>query len=153
MYTREQASAIKREFWTSLGTYLAPYRSSEGNRVNWLNYKTGLKNVYFRMDADKRKASIAIEITHADEGIQELFFEQFVELKNVLNGYLAEEWEWELHSSDENGKIISRIFKELNGVSVFKQDDWPALISFFKPRILKLDEFWNDAKYAFDSLK
>ena len=105
------------------------------------------------MDADKRKASIAIEITHADEGIQELFFEQFVELKNVLNGYLAEEWEWELHSSDENGKIISRIFKELNGVSVFKQDDWPALISFFKPRILKLDEFWNDAKYAFDSLK
>ncbi len=153
MYTREQASALKREFWTSLGTYLAPHRSEDGERVNWLNYKTGLKNVYFRMDANKRTASIGIEITHPDPGIQELFFEQFSELKNVLHGYLEEEWEWVLHTTDENDKTISRIYKQLAPVNVFKQEDWPMLISFFKPRILKLDEFWNDAKYSFNSLK
>ncbi len=96
---------------------------------------------------------MAIEITHPDAGIQELFFEQFLELKNVLHSVLDEEWEWQLHTTDENGKIVSRIFKQLDGVSIFNKNDWPVLISFFKPRIIALDEFWSDAKYAFDALK
>jgi hypothetical protein len=153
MYTREQASQIRKEFWTAFGSYMAPIKSAEGVRINWLNYKTGLKNVYFRLDADKRNAFVGIEITHPDEGIQELFFEQFQELKTILKSYLNEEWEWLLHTTDENGKTICRIYTELNNVNVFNKNDWPALISFFKPRILALDEFWSDAKYSFESLK
>ncbi|WP_207425577.1 DUF4268 domain-containing protein [Pedobacter sp. SYSU D00535] len=153
MYTREEASQIRREFWTTLGNYLAPYKSAEGAKVNWLNYKTGLKNVYFRMDADKRSASISIEITHPDLGIQELFFEQFLELKNILQGYMDEEWEWILHTSDENGKTISTISKKIFEVNIFRKEDWHKLISFLKPRMLALDEFWSDAKYSFESLK
>ncbi|WP_207421447.1 DUF4268 domain-containing protein [Desertivirga brevis] len=153
MYTREQASQIRKEFWTAFGSYMAPIKSVEGVRVNWLNYKTGVKDVYFRLDADKRNAFVGIEITHPDEGIQELFFEQFQELKTILKSYLNEEWEWLLHTTDENGKIICRIYTELNNVNVFNKNDWPALISFFKPRILALDEFWSDAKYSFESLK
>ena len=121
--------------------------------MNWVNYKTGIKHVYFRMEAGKKSASIAIEITHPDAGIRELFFEQFLELRNVLHAALNENWEWELHIIDEGGKTISRIFKQLDGVSIFNKNDWPALISLFKPRIIALDEFWSDAKYAFDALK
>ena len=153
MYSRDQASQLRKEFWTTFGNYMSMTLSAEGIKTNWLNYKTGLKNVYFRLDADKRKASIAIEITHTDPGIRELFFEQFTELKSLLNGYLNENWEWELNSQDENGKIISRIYKDLQGVNVYNKQDWPALISFFKPRIIALDEFWSDAQYSFDSLK
>jgi len=153
MYTREQASLIRKEFWTTFGNYMSPIKNSEGEKINWINYKTGLKNVYFRLDADKRTASIGIEITHPDAGIQELFFEQFEELKTLLQGYLNEEWDWVLHASDESGKTISRIYKEIDKVNVFDKNKWPELISFFKPRILALDEFWNDAKYSFDSLK
>lgn len=153
MYTREQASLIRKEFWTTFGNYMSPQLSAEGLKTNWLNYKTGLKHVYFRLDADKRSASVAIEITHPDISIQELFYEQFLELKRLLNGYLGEEWEWVLHTSDENGKTISKIYTEINGVNVFNKDDWHKLISFFKPRIIALDEFWSDAKYSFDSLK
>lgn len=153
MYSREQASQIKKEFWTTFGNYMSMTLSSEGLKINWLNYKTDLKNVYFRLDADKKKASIAIEITHPDIEIQELFFEQFQELKNVLKGYLGEDWDWVLHTRHENEKTISRIYKDLDAVNVFNKNDWQRLISFFKPRIIALDEFWNDAKYAFDSLK
>jgi hypothetical protein len=71
----------------------------------------------------------------------------------MLQGYVSEEWEWSLHTSDANGKIISRIYKEIKPVNVFNQDDWPTLITFFKSRIIALDEFWSDAKYSFDSLK
>ena len=121
--------------------------------MNWLNYKTGFKHVYFRMRAEKKTASIGIELTHPDPEIQELFFEQFLELKALLHEYVGEEWEWGLHTRDESGKVISRIYTELSPVSIFNQDDWPALISFFKPRIIALDEFWSDARYTFESLK
>lgn len=153
MYTREQTSQLRQAFWTAFGQYMAPVLSAEGMRTNWINYKTGLKDVFFRMQADKKQASIAIELNHPDVEIQELFFEQFIELKQVLHRVLEEEWEWDLHTTDENGKTVSRIYKKISGVSVFNQDDWPELISFFKPRIIALDEFWSNAMYSFDKLK
>lgn len=153
MYSKDEASQLKQAFWTAFGQYIAPHLSAEGLKINWVNYKTGIKHLYFRMQADKHKASIAIEITHPDTGIQELFFEQFLELKNILHSYLNETWEWQPHTTDEYGKPISRIFKETNPVNIFNQADWPAIISFLKPRIIALDEFWSDARYSFDALK
>lgn len=153
MYSKEQASQLKQAFWTAFGQYIAPHLSAEGLRTNWVNYKTGIKNLHFKMQADKKSASIAIEMSHSDPGIQELMFEQFLEFKNILNASLNEEWEWQLHVQDENDRTLSRIVKILPGVSIFKQEDWPALISFFKPRIIALDEFWSDAKDSFDTFK
>jgi len=152
MYKKEQASQLRQAFWTAFGQYIAPLPSADGVKVNWLNYKTGHKHVYFRMQADNRKASIGIELTHPDVELQELYFDQFKELKNVLQEYLGEEWAWQLHTTDETGKTISRIYKEIAPVNMFNQDDWPQLISFFKPRIIALDEFWSNARYSFDSL-
>jgi hypothetical protein len=153
LYTKDEASQLRQAFWTTFGQYISPQLSSEGLRVNWINYKTGLKYVYFKMDAGKHTATISIELIHPDAGIQELFFEQFAEFKNILHGYLNEDWAWELHHRDEEGKITSRIYKQLNNVSIFNKNDWPALISFFKPRIIALDEFWNDVKDGFEALR
>jgi len=153
LYSKEQASQLKQAFWTAFGQYIAPHLSAEGLRTNWVNYKTGIKNLHFKLQADKKSASIAIEMSHPDPGIQELMFEQFLEFKNILNASLNEEWEWQLHEQDENYKTVSRIVKTLPGVSIFKQEDWPGLISFFKPRIIALDDFWSDAKDSFDTFK
>lgn len=153
MYTKDEASRIRQAFWTTFGRYIAPHPSAEGMKVNWLNYKTGIRHVYFRMHADNRHGTIGIEITHPDPGVQELFFLQFTELKTMLESMMGEDWVWELHSTDAQGRIISRIYKEIAPVNVFDQADWPALISFLKPRMTALDEFWTDAKYSFDGLK
>ncbi|GAB3815750.1 hypothetical protein GCM10028895_10250 [Pontibacter rugosus] len=150
MYTREQASQLRQEFWTTFGQYLTPLLSAEGLRVNWINYKTGAKSVHFRMNADKKSGNIAIELTHADVELQELIFEQLVAHKSMLEEALGEEWEWELHATDENGRIISRVYKEIAPANVFNKEDWPKLISFFKPRIIALDEFWSNARYSFE---
>jgi hypothetical protein len=153
MYTREQASQLRQAFWTTFGQYMNPVLSAEGFKANWLNYNTGFKNVYFRMQADKRVASIGIELTHPDTEIQEMFFDLFLAHKTMLHDCLGEDWEWLLHTSDENGKVISRIYREISPVSIFNRDDWPQLISFFKPRIMALDQFWSDAQYAFEELR
>ncbi|MGV3585731.1 MAG: DUF4268 domain-containing protein [Adhaeribacter sp.] len=153
MYTREQASQLRQAFWTTFGQYMAPVLSAEGLKPNWLNYNTGQKHVYFRMKADKSTASIGIELTHPDPEIQEIFFDQFTTLKTYLHEQVGETWDWTLHTQDENGKIISRIYKEISPVNLFNRDDWPTLISFFKPRIIALDQFWGDAQYSFEDLR
>jgi len=153
MYSREEASRIREEFWTVFGQYLSPYRSVAGEKVNWVNYKTGIKHIYFRMQATKRDAFISIDVAHPDTGIQELFFEQFLEYQQIFNDIMGEEWIWKLHTTDEYGKTISRIYKEIEHVNIFDKKDWPQLISFFKPRILALDNFWYDVKDTFDALK
>lgn len=153
MFSKAEASQLRHQFWTTFGQYIRPQLSADGEKVNWINYKTGIKHVHFKMEAENRKARISIEISHYDTGIQELFFEQFKELKNILQNQLNEEWEWQLHYFDNEGKTISRIYAELENASIFNREDWPKLISFFKPRIIALDEFWSVAKYSFDALK
>jgi len=153
MYSKDEASRLKQSFWTAFGQYISPHPSAEGLKINWINYKTGIKHLHFKMHADNYSAFIAIEISHPDSGIQELIFEQFTAYRTMLTSILGEEWEWQLHISDENFKTISRISKSLHDVSIFKGEDWPTLISFFKPRIIGLDEFWTDAQYSFGLFK
>jgi hypothetical protein len=152
MFTRAEASLMKQEFWTAFGKYMSPILSAEGMKVNWVNYHTRLRDVHFRMDADQKSAAIYISIQHADPEIQELYFEQFLELKDLLHATLQEEWEWQLRVPVD-GKIIARIYKEISDVSVFNKDQWPELISFFKQRIIALDSFWENARYSFEALK
>ena len=104
------------------------------------------------MDAQPKSATISISMEHADPGIQELYFQQFLQFKTLLHKILGETWEWQLHV-DVEGKVISRIYNALPDASFLNKDDWPDLISFFKPRIIALDHFWENAKYSFDSLR
>lgn len=152
MFTREETSLIKQAFWTTFGKYMSPIPSAEGIKINWVNYHTRIKDLHFRMDAGAKLATIAIIVQHADPAIQELYYEQFLELKDLLHATLEEEWEWNLHVPGEGGKIITRIYKEISGVSVFNKNHWPELISFFKQRIIALDSFWENARYNFEAL-
>ena len=153
MYTRQQASRIREEFWTTFGRYMAPVLSAEGEKINWINYKTGEKGIQFKMNADTEKASVAIEINFQDTAMQKLYFEQFLQFRNLFENRMKEDWKWEMHSKDEHGKIISKIYKNLTGVSIFKKEDWPQLITFFKQHLIALDAFWSEVKYSFEALK
>jgi hypothetical protein len=131
---------------------MSPIVSAEGLKINWVNYHTRVKDVYFRMDTSPRSAFISISMEHADPAVQELFFHQFEEFKSLLHDILGEQWNWQMHD-EVDGKIVSRIYKGLPGVSVLNKDQWSELISFFQPRIIALDLFWADAKYSFEALK
>ncbi|MFC4874345.1 DUF4268 domain-containing protein [Negadavirga shengliensis] len=152
MYTKNQVSKTKQAFWTIFGQYLKPVPSAEGAKVQWQNYKTGIKKIFFRMRAEKDFASISIEITHPDPDVRELFFDQFEQFGKLLEMETGESWEWEKEAVDEYGGALKRIGKRLEGVNVMNEEDWPAIISFLKPRIIALDRFWANVKYGFEGL-
>ena len=152
MYSKQEASQLRQEFWTVFGKYMLPILSVEGEKVNWINYKTGEKNIYFKMDADNKTATISIQLNHPDKEIRSLYFQQFIALKKILTEALNEEWKWKENTVDDLGIEVSKIYKSIEGVSIYKKEDWPTLISFFKPGIIALDEFWSSAKYSFRSI-
>ena len=153
MYSKQESSQLRQEFWTVFGQYMSPILSAEGEKINWINYKTGERNIHFKMETHTRFARIAIELSHPDTDIQQIYFDQFILLKNLLSSSLEEEWNWTSNEvNNETGKIISKIFITLDGKSVLNKADWPDLISFFKSRIIKLDQFWSSARYAFELL-
>jgi hypothetical protein len=153
MYSKHEAAVLKQEFWTTFGLYMNPVLSSDGEKINWVNYKTGEKYIRFKMHADSRSAFIGIVLIHKDSGVRELYFDQLLEVKNIMESIIPGPWQWLLHSQDENGQPISIVYDEIEGVSIYKKEDWPMLISFFKPRIVALDEFWSMVKYSFEALK
>jgi hypothetical protein len=152
MYSRAETTKIRKDFWTAFGLYMKPVPNAEGRRTHWQNYKTGIKDIYFRMKAERDFASIGIEITHNDPELQQLYYEQLMEFKKLLETELKECWEWEMHTYDEHGKVISRIQKVISNLNIMNPDDWPAIISFLKPRIIALDAFWSNIKPAFEEL-
>ena len=150
MFSKQEAVQLKQQFWISFGQYMMPVPSAEGIKINWVNYKTGIKDLYFKMEADNRRAMISIVISHAVAARQHAIFNQFIQTKTLLTEALQEEWTWELQVPDENNKIVSRLYTSLDGVNIFRKEDWPAIISFFKPRMIALDAFWNEVKFSFE---
>jgi hypothetical protein len=153
MFKRRESSRLRQEFWSTFGKYMSPVPSAEGLKINWINYRTNIKDVYFRMDATHQSAMISISLEHQDPTIREIYFQQFQLFETLLLEALEEEWEWQPHVVVMEDKVISRIYKEITGLSIFNKEDWPALISFFKPKIIALDRFWEDARYSFEELK
>nr|WP_276900979.1 DUF4268 domain-containing protein [Pedobacter kyonggii] len=152
MYSKEEAVRLRQQFWISFGQYMKPIPSASGSTVNWTNYKTGVKNIFFKMDVDNKKAFISIRLSHPDPDIRHLIFEQFEEFKLLFTNTVNEEWNWIKDATDDFGKTISLISISIAGVSIFNQQHWPELISFFKPRIIALDDFWDNVKPVFEDL-
>lgn len=101
------------------------------------------------MEASQDMATIAIVIAHPDPGIRELMMAQFTELRQLLTAALGEDWIW-TPMYEDHGKATARISVSIPAVNIYRQEDWPQLISFFKPRMIALDEFWSQAQYGFD---
>ena len=149
MYSKEQASKLKTQFWTNFGQYLKPVPSASGLPVNWINYKTGIRHIHFKMDADNTKAVIAIEISHPQDAKRLHYHNQFLSLKKLLASTTEFNWQWN-ETLQTDHKTISSISQQLDGVNILDQSDWPAIISFLKPRIIALDAFWDLVKNGFD---
>ncbi|NML21692.1 DUF4268 domain-containing protein [Pseudoflavitalea sp. G-6-1-2] len=152
MYTREEISKIKQAFWTAFGRYMQPVMSAEGLPVNWINYRTGVNGIHFKMDAEREYAEIMISLSNKRELLLS-HYDQLLQLKAILEETLGEDdWIWQRPDADEHGKQTITISKGIADVNVLRESDWPAIISFLKPRLIALDEFWSMVKPSFEVL-
>jgi len=152
MYSKAEASFITQKFWTSFGIYMSPVPSATFEKVNWVNYKTGIKGIIFKLDAIKNTTSVTVEIFLKDTMLQHQYFEIFNNFAAELQKIGVNKWVFQKDYFQENKGFVSLIAAELKNVNVFKEDDWPTMISFLKQYMLGLDKFWASYKPAFELL-
>ena len=151
MYTKEEASIVRQKFWTTFGKYMQPVPSAAGEKVNWINYKTGIKGVSFKMDADNSFAYVAIVFSSNDIEMRQKYFDCFIKLKKHFIKTVGKNWDLKEQQFNKNENYVFITITELHGIKIFRETDWPAIISFFKKNIIALDSFWNEWKPMFES--
>jgi Domain of unknown function (DUF4268) len=126
MYSKEEAQRLKREFWIAF---------AEKYPRKWLLYDTKIKDFSFKFFVDNKKAQVLIDIAYFEkvEALQSILEEEFVtDLVFEKNYYL------------ENGKTISRIWVEKNGVSVSNRNYWDTIFDFFNEKMTALELFYAE---------
>lgn len=152
MLSKEEAKEWRIEFWGKLQKQMEKMRNSHGSKVNWMNYNTGVRHLYFRMEADDKGARLCIDLQFPDEGVREVYYEQFEAFKNILDNTFKD-LQWHKEWDHWNGKRISRIVTERSDCSFLNQKDWDKMHLFLKLNFKKLDEFWCDFAEVFHNLK
>jgi hypothetical protein len=152
MYSKDEKKKYTADFWNSFGLYMKKYNQDFG-RIKWVNYRTNVKDIYFRLDITNKKASVSIELQQKDDGIRELMFDQFKELKVVLEDNVKGDLVWNAVAFNRFNSPICSISEELNNVSIYSRDDWPQVFQFFEKRMLGLHSFWDEFQEIFKDLE
>lgn len=87
---------------------------------------------------------VSLDIDDDDEMIRAYYFEKMQSLEKILKSeYLPEVVLDEFHELPE-GKIISRVYTKIDGVSIHNKKDWPEVKKFLATNMLQLEEFFSD---------
>ena len=142
-------SSKSQQFWKSFGQYMAPIPSAEGDKINWINYKTEVRFIKFIINVVNDTVIIGIELYNPDMTLQGEQFEQLLQLKKQFVEICGNNWTWAKLVTDEHGRVVSSITSTLINVNIINDTDWPTIISFLKPRLISLDKFWSNFKFVF----
>lgn len=146
MFSKEERKAVHTEFWKGFKSFGSKHKNAEGKRLNWLRYPTRIKQIYLRLHADNRIARISIEIQDKDEGIRELIWDQFQELKTVLDKEMPTQGVWDKNAFNAANQPIYRIYWQLNNVNMYKKQDKETIYTFFIEHLKGFDRFFIDFK-------
>lgn len=152
VFSKEEAKQLRIDFWTAFGVYMRQHASLMGPKQKWVNYHTGVKGIFFRLEADAKSVRVAITLEHEDEGMRALFYAQFEEMRQYLTLETAGEWTWEPTFYQADGREIARIYREQLGLSLYNRVDWHLMFAFLADSIVPLDAVWADCRDVFIDL-
>jgi hypothetical protein len=145
MFSKEELKKINTNFWEGFKLYMKGTKSSNGKRINWLNYPTEVKFIYLRLEADNKGARICFDIQHKHDEIRAIVYEQMTELKVVLEDAIECETIWmEDYSIFDN--TISRIQWEIKDLSLYSKNDHVKIYNFLQKTLNEFDLFYQDYK-------
>ena len=152
MWSKQEAKNRKRDFFTNFGIYMKKYIPKYGHKIRWVNYRTGLNSIRFKIEVSKKSSRVCIDIINSDKGVREVFFEQFEEFKTLISQNM-DTLIWEKQYRIDSGIYISRIYTELNGPTINMDSEWIHIYHFFEKNLIALHEFWEISKDVFDDLE
>lgn len=141
MFSKEESRKLREEFWIAFG-------KSFPNK--WTLYKTEVKGLSFKFHFDLKRAIVSIDVD-SDFEQRIKVWDKIVALKSILlNDYLHEATFEDFYLL-ENKKEISRIYVELNHVSIHNKNTWRETMEFLNQNMLQIERFYEEYKDIIDS--
>ena len=134
MFSKQEAQQLKTEFWTAFGKAFPR---------KWLLYDTKIKDFSFKFYADNKKAEVSIDIEMKDELFRNAYYEKIWSLESILEDEIGAFTKDEFYTL-ENGKVISRIWVEKTGVSIYNKQTWPDSFEFFVEKMNTFELFFYE---------
>jgi len=135
MFSKEESKKIRQEFWTSFGKEY-PHK--------WLLYNTKMKEIQLKFTFDRKVAQVSLDIIDEDELVRAYYYEKIVALQNILRSEYLPEIIFEENYELPEVKMISRVYCEIDGVSIHNPKTWPQVKQFLYTKMMLLEQFFQD---------
>lgn len=135
MYSKEEAKELKREFWTTF--------SQEYPR-KWLLHNTKIKDFSFKFYLDNRRIEVLLAIENKDLELRKIYFQKIESLKTILKDEFLPDILFDEHFVLDNGKEISKIWVEKDGISFHNKNNWEEIYSFYYEKMDAFERFFYE---------
>lgn len=141
MFSKEDSRKLREEFWIAFG-------KSFPNK--WTLYKTKVKGLSFKFHFDLKMAMVSIDVD-SDLEQRVKVWDKLVALKSILVDEYLPEAIYEDFFILDNQKDISRIYIQINDVSIHNKNSWRETMEFLNQSMLKIETFYEEYKDIIDS--
>ncbi|MCH2225961.1 MAG: DUF4268 domain-containing protein [Crocinitomicaceae bacterium] len=152
MLSKEALKERNTTFWNEFRKQMRGVKSSNGKGINWINYPTGVKDVYLRMQTSGKGCVLSFEIQPKDDGVRSILWEQMTELKRVMENEMGPATAWNEFSHRFSGRNVSRIYWEDTSLNFYDFKQTEAVKAFFKEKLIAFDTFYQEYKEILISL-
>jgi hypothetical protein len=149
MFSKEEKRNLNAQFFSKFVRHMSRHHSTGGGGGRWEAYKTGVKDLYFRL-LTFPEVGLAIDLQFKDAEIRALFYDQFIELRKLLENHVGAPAVFFEEFTLESGVVVSRIVWTLPNAYFYDEKQWDTILSWYEVKLLGLDEFWE---YAGDVVK
>lgn len=149
MFSKEEAKKLREEFWDSFRQLSAGKRARKKLPGDWMLTQTGVKALKLRFHVDRKVAQVGIDLETRNMDKRLELYEKLEALKKLLEEAMESPMNWELEYIRENGKSVSRIYLEQEGVDIYNRDTWPKAHQFMYGNMMKLEAFYQEYKDYF----
>ncbi len=144
MFSKEESQKIKRLFWIAF---------AEEYPRKWLLYNTRIKDFSFKFYADNKIAQVVLDIECKDEELRKIYFEKIESLKSILQSEFLPDVIFDKNFLLENQKRISRIYVEIENVSIHNKETWKSVFDFFSENMDLFERFFYEYEDYIRDLK
>lgn len=135
MFNKEESKQVRQKFWTTFG---------QAYPRKWLLYNTKIKELVLKFTCNTEFAQVSIDIESKDSFYREYYYDKLWSLENLLKTeYIPSiilDPEYELAP----GRVVSRVYVQLNGVSIHDERTWPRIFDFFYQNMEQLELFFYE---------
>lgn len=133
MFNKEESKQLRQQFWTTFGQQYPR---------KWLLYNTKIKELVLKFTFNTQFAQVSIDVESKEDLYREYYYDKLWSLEAILKTEYLPQAILDPAYEITPGRVVSRVYVQLDGVSIHKESTWPVVFEFFYENMTQLELFF-----------